>query len=189
MTLQGKAFIRKRTTRRGVVSTALVESCRQDGKIRQRLIANLHGAESLVAALGRLAAEMEAVRKERAKLEPSIPHAEEFYQVITTAVQNRHVWSPEERQEIDRLLRDRKRLLKRMTAIDKQLERNQREGAAIKKHCTATADEIRAEAHKHAKKLDQGEAVEVMSKPRMMEKFIKAIQSSASASVGALTRR
>ena len=74
-----------------MVSTALVKSCRQDGKIRQRLIANLHGAESLVAALGRLAAEMEALRKERAKLEPSIPHAEEFYQVITTAVQNRHV--------------------------------------------------------------------------------------------------
>ena len=40
-----------------------------------------------------------------------------------------------------RLLRDRKRLLKRMTAIDKQLERIQRERAAIKKHCTATADE------------------------------------------------
>ena len=76
--------------------------------------------------------------------------------MITTAVRNGHVWSPDERKEIDRLLRDRKRLLKRMTAIDKQLERIQREGTAIKKHCTATADEIRAEAHKHAKKLDQG---------------------------------
>jgi hypothetical protein len=80
------AFIGKRTTRRGVVSTALVESCWQDGKLRHRLIANLHGAENLVAALGRLAAEREAVRKERAELELSIPHAEEFYQVITTAV-------------------------------------------------------------------------------------------------------
>jgi len=69
-----------------VISTALVESYRQDGKIRHRLIANLQGAESLVAALGRLAAEREAVRKERAELESSIPHAEEFYQVITTAV-------------------------------------------------------------------------------------------------------
>lgn len=75
-----------------------------------------------------------------------------------------------------RLLRDRKRLLKRMTAIDKQLERIQREGAAIKKHCTATADEIRVEAHKHAKKLDQGWAMEPMSKPGMA-KFMKAIQS------------
>ena len=61
----GMAFIRKRTTRRGVISTALVESYRQDGKIRHRLIANLHGAESLVAALGWLAAKNEAVRKER----------------------------------------------------------------------------------------------------------------------------
>ena len=139
-----------------MVSTALVESYWQDGKLRHRLIANLHGAENLVAALGRLAAEREAVRKERAELELSIPHAEEFYQVITTAVRNGHVWSPDERKEIDRLLRDRKRLLKRVTAIDKQLERIQREGAAIKKHCAATADEIRAETHKHAKKLDQG---------------------------------
>jgi hypothetical protein len=75
-----------------------------------------------------------------------------------------------------RLLRDRKRLLKRMTAIDKQLERIQRERAAIKKHCTATADEIRVEAHKHAKKLDQGWAMEPISKPRLA-KFMKAIQS------------
>jgi hypothetical protein len=171
----GMAFIRKRTTRRGVISTALVESYRQDGKIRHRLIANLHGAESLV--VGRLAAEREAVRKEQAELESSIPHAEEFYQVITTAVRNGHVWSPDERKEIDRLLRDRKRLLKRMTAIDKQLERIQREGTAIKKHCTATADEIRAEANKHAKKLDQGVTMQPMSKPRMMAKFMKTIQS------------
>ena len=48
-----------------MISTALVESYRQDGKIRHRLIANLHGAESLVAALGWLAAKNEAVRKER----------------------------------------------------------------------------------------------------------------------------
>ena len=38
-------------------------------------------------------------------------------------------------------------------------------------------DEIRAEAHKHAKKLDQGGATQLMSKPRMMAKFMKAIQS------------
>ena len=113
---------------------------------------------------------------ERAELEPSIPHAEEFYQVITTAVRNGHVWSPDDRKEIDRLLRDRKRLLKRMTAIDKQLERIQREDAAIKKHCTASADEIRAEANKHAKKLDQDVAMEPMSKLRMA-KFMKTIQS------------
>ena len=74
----GMAFIRKRTTRRGVISTALVESYRQDGKIRHRLIANLHGAENLVAALGRLAAEREAVRKERAELEPSIRTPKSF---------------------------------------------------------------------------------------------------------------
>ena len=159
-----------------MVSTALVESYRQDGKIRHRLIANLHGAESLVAALGRLAAEWEALGRERAELEPSIPHAEEFYQVITTAVRNGHVWSPDQRKEIDRLLRDRKRLLKRMTTIDKQLERIQREGAAIKKHCTATAEEIRAEAAAHAKTLDQKWALDLMSKPRMMAKFLKAMQ-------------
>ena len=96
--------------------------------------------------------------------------------MITTAVRNGHVWSPDQRKEIDRLLRDRKRLLKRMTTIDKQIERIQREGAAIKKHCTATAEEIRAEAAAHTKTLDQKWALDLMSKPRMMAKFMKAMQ-------------
>jgi hypothetical protein len=71
------AFIRRRTTRRGLVSTALVESYHGKSAIAlsQTFIANLHGAESLAAALGRLAAKNEAVRKKRAELEPLIPHA------------------------------------------------------------------------------------------------------------------
>ena len=65
----GVEFRKKRTTRRGLVSIARVEVASAGREVRQRLIANLHGAESLVGALGQLAAEMEAVGKERAKLE------------------------------------------------------------------------------------------------------------------------
>ena len=61
-----------------MVSTALVELYRQEGKIRHRLIANLHGLKAWLAPKRRLAAEWDALGRERAELEPSIPHAEDF---------------------------------------------------------------------------------------------------------------
>lgn len=155
------AFVRKRTTKTGVISTALVESYRKDGKPRHRVLANLHGAESLTVALGRLAAERDKLRKERQQLEPNIEPAEEFYRVMTGATMAGQVWSAEERKEIDQLLKQRKRLLKRVAEIDARLVAIQAEGVAIKKHCQGSADEIRAEAAKHAKHLQDNEAFEL----------------------------
>lgn len=171
------AFIRTRKTRTGVISTALVESYRRDGKSRHRIIANLHGAESLTVALGRLAAKRDRFREERQRLEPSIKDATKFYEVFTTATMDGRAWTAEERVEIGRLLRQRKRLLKRGAEIDKQLDRIQCEGVAIKKHSTASADEIRAEAVKHAKYLYDRECFELgmmMSRnPDLIEKVLK----------------
>jgi hypothetical protein len=46
--------VRKRTTKAGTVSTALVESYRDDqGRPRQRLIANLHGEPDPLRALAK----------------------------------------------------------------------------------------------------------------------------------------
>lgn len=161
------AFIRKRTTKNGVVSTALVEAYRDGGKPRHRIIANLRGAESLTVALGRLAAERDKLRKERDGLD--LDDAAKFYEIITTKTMAGRVWTHEERKEIDPLMRKRNRVVRRAEQIDTRLARIQREGAAIKKHCTATADEIRAEADKHAKKFSDREAMELGMKMMMFQ--------------------
>ena len=55
-------FVRKRTSKAGSVSTALVEAYRdQAGKPRQRILANLHGAETTLEALARLAAQRQGL--------------------------------------------------------------------------------------------------------------------------------
>ena len=70
------AFVRKRETKTGAVSTTLVEGYRDDGgRPRQRVLANLHGAETTLEALARLAAQRQELRKERAELAPEVKHA------------------------------------------------------------------------------------------------------------------
>jgi hypothetical protein len=61
-------------------------------------------------------------------------------------------------------MRQRKRLLKRLAVIDSRLAQIQKAGAAIKRHCNASPDEIRAEAEKHAKHLRDQEAVKLGAK-------------------------
>jgi len=121
------AFIRRRITKTGVVSTALVESYRgSDGKPRHRLIANLHGAETLTAALGRLAALRDRLRNERVGLESERPDAEKFYETVTLDTLHGRVWSAAEGKEIDPLMKARKRLLKRLAEIETELHRERR---------------------------------------------------------------
>jgi hypothetical protein len=51
------AFVRQRTTKTGSISTTLVESYRdQNGRPRQRILANLHGEPDTLQALVKLAA-------------------------------------------------------------------------------------------------------------------------------------
>ena len=64
-------------------------------------------------------------------------------------------------QELDRRYRETGKILKHVAEIDLRLDKIQREGATIKKHCTATPDEIRAEAEKHAKHLQERDALEM----------------------------
>src|SRR5262245_46476938 len=114
-------FIRRRVTKTGTISTALVETYRDGSKVRHRILANLHGAESLTVALGRLAAERDRLRKERQGLEPNRVAAEEFYETMTIATLNGHQWTAEQRKEIDDLLKRRKRILKRVAEVDTAL--------------------------------------------------------------------
>ena len=50
------AFVRKRVTKTGTVSSALVEAYRDEGRPRQRVLVNLHGAETTLEAMAKLAA-------------------------------------------------------------------------------------------------------------------------------------
>jgi hypothetical protein len=138
-------FVRSRATKAGTISTALVESYRDEkGKPRQRTLANLHGAPDPMHALAKLAAQRDRLRKERAELEPDIPHLEKFCETVTLATLNGHVFSPIERKEANSLLEACKRLLKRIEEIDSRLAQIQKDGATIKRYCTASPDEIRA---------------------------------------------
>lgn len=158
-------FVRSRATKAGTVSTALVESYRDEhGKPRQRILANLHGAPDAVHALGKLAVQRDRLRKERAELEPDIPHVEKFYETVTLATLNGHVFDPEERNEIDHLLKACKRLLKHVAEIDSRLAQIQRDGATIKRYCTASPEEIRAAVREYAAELDRAEALSHGSK-------------------------
>jgi hypothetical protein len=60
------AYVRRRTTKAGSVSTALVEAYRdKSGRPRQRVLANLHGEPTVLAALAKLWANSKALEVER----------------------------------------------------------------------------------------------------------------------------
>ncbi len=153
------AFVRKRTTKAGSVSTALVEAYRDDaGRPRQWVLANLHGADTTLEALARLAAQRQELRKEKAELDPEVKAAEQFYEQIMSSTVLGHKYSAAERKDIDRLLRARKKLLKRSEKVDALLAQIQREGAIIKKHCDASLAQVQAAIKAFQKKLERAQA-------------------------------
>ena len=153
------AFVRRRTTKAGTVSTTLVESYRNEqGEPRQRVVANLHGADTPLEALAKLAAQREQLREERAALEPDVEGAARFYESITAASLGGHKFAPDERREIDRLMAARRRLLRRAEKLDAALARIRRDGVAIKKHVTASDDQIQAAIRDYKEQIKRAEA-------------------------------
>jgi aspartate ammonia-lyase len=151
------AFVRTRT-KGGSVSTALVEAYRDEqGRPRQRLLANLHGEPDTLSALAKLAARRDDLRKEQDKLAADKVHADKFYEIVTLNTLQGAQYSGEEREEIDTLMKQRERLLKRMAKIEADLATIQKDGAAIKKHCSATADEVQAAIRAYKEKLQDAE--------------------------------
>ena len=119
------AYIRRRTTKAGSVSTALVEAYRDGrGRPRQRLLANLHGEPDTLRALARLIFQRAALRKHRAEQ-----------------------WA--EAQSCD----DKELVAAFFAQIDADLAALERDIAVVEKHCTATAAEIRAAIKEHEQAL------------------------------------
>ena len=154
------AFIRKRQTSSGNISTALVESFRDArGKPRQRVLANLHGCETLVKAIAKLAAQRQRLKAEKKLLDGELIWMEEFYQNITASALAGAKWNVADRKEINKGLRQREQMLGRVSGIEKALKQIERNGNTIKKHCTASAEEIQAEIKEYKNELKDAEAL------------------------------
>lgn len=133
------AFVRTRTGKAGVTSTTLVEAYRDErGQPRQRVLANLHGEPDTLQALAKLAARREALRKERDAVSDELVLANQIHEDIKRGALGA------DRKKIDRLWNFRDRMVTRLAKIEADLATIQRDGAAIRKHCTATGAEIQA---------------------------------------------
>jgi hypothetical protein len=71
------------------------------------------------------------LRKEKEKLSGDAVHANSFYEVVTQNALLGHVYSSAEREEIDRFMRQRERLLKRLARVDRDLATIQTDGLVI----------------------------------------------------------
>ena len=151
------AYVKIRT-RAGSVSTALVEAYRdQKGRPRQRVLVNLHGEPDPLSALAKLAARRDDLQKERAEA----VDANKFYEVVTLNSLQGKQYTASERREIDALMRKRDRLLARMPKIEADLAAIQTDGVVIKKHCSATPDQIQYAIKAYKKKRHDAECMVV----------------------------
>lgn len=137
----------------------MVEAYRDDqGRPRQRVLANLHGEPDTLSALAKLAAQRELLRQEREKLAKDLPHANQFYEIVTHNALHGHRYSNDERREIGRLIKMRERLLKRLATIDAALATIQKDGAVIKRHCLASPDKVQAAIKAYQARYREAEA-------------------------------
>jgi hypothetical protein len=158
------AFVRTRKKPHGpdeygdTISTTLLEAYRENGRVRQRILANLHGEPDTLSALAKLAAMRADLREERKALAENREHANEFYRIVTQTALQGGQYSAVDRESIDKALRERDRLLKRMTQVDAMLAVIERDGPAIKKHCKATPAEIQTAIRKYKRRVAEAEA-------------------------------
>jgi hypothetical protein len=137
------AFVRKRITIAGTVSTCLVEGYRDaQGRPRQRLLANLHGEPDTLRALARLTVRRTSLLADRKELASGKAVDDDGKRV-----------SAAEAREV-------------IAFIDTKLAVIAREQAVLKKHCTATAKEVRAATQAYRQGLKDA-ALAVLG--RMME--------------------
>jgi hypothetical protein len=155
------AFVRTRKTDglcRETISTVLLESYRENGRVRQHILANLHGEPDTLSALAKLATMRADLREEKERLDKEAADANQFYAVVTqSTLYDGRQYDAAERKEIDRLLKVRKRLLKRMAQVDAMLAVIERDGTVIRKHCSASPEEVQAAIRKYKKRVHDAE--------------------------------
>ena len=146
------AFVRKRGHEgpggpfASTLSTTLVESYRNaQGRPRQRVLANLHGEKTTLAALAKIAAIRASLREEKSDLDKAWDHLEPIYQDWMQAIGLGHRLTKDDKHKVDKIVKMRKTMQKRAAEIETRLAKLNRDGAAIKKHCTSSDDECQAE--------------------------------------------
>jgi hypothetical protein len=124
------AYVRKRTTKAGSVSTTLVESYRDEsGRPRQRVLANLHGEPDLLRALAKLAVMHDVLSKQLEEEQAESSKEGAGFVLVT-----------------ERALTEYNH---RIVQIDRQLAAIERDVAAINEHCTASDDEFQEAAQRY----------------------------------------
>ena len=157
------AFIRKRKTSSGNLSTALVEPFRDSaGKPRQRILANLYGCETTLEALAKLSAQRQRLRQERRQIASMLKQTDEWaaaaVNIAADSAKARQLdLSPQERRELGEILKDRKKAKARLARIKILLRRVQNDGAVIRKHVDATEKEIQQAIKEYQERLHKAE--------------------------------
>ena len=166
------AFVRRRKTRGGGLSTALVEAYRgaDGGAPRQRVLANLYGCEKPLLALAKLVVHQERLREERAELVPDLRDADEFYKTTTTTASQGRKFSAKERQEIDFMLQQRKRMKKRLPTVTNLLARIQKDSAVIEKHVKVSSWKIQKEIQRYKVALEKADNMAMLRTMEAMRK-------------------
>ena len=157
------AFVRKRETPAGNLSTTLVEPYRDArGKPRQRVLANLFGCETPLDALAKLAGQRHRLRQEREQITAMLKEASEWaaaaVNIAADPAKARQLdLSAQEHRELWKLLNDRKKANARLKRIDSLLEQVKKHGSAIRKHVTASEQEIQQAIKAYQAELDLAE--------------------------------
>ena len=157
------AFIRKRRTSSGNLSTALVEPYRNSaGKPRQRVLANLYGCETALEALAKLSAQRRRLRQERKEIETMRAKTAEWAAVAVRLATDpgeakRIGMTTEDYRDLNRVMTNRKRAQARVDRIDGLLSRIQKDGAVIRKHVDASEQEIQQAIKDYHERLDKAE--------------------------------
>ncbi len=157
------AFIRKRRTSSGNLSTALVEPYRDSaGRPRQRVLANLYGCETTLEALAKLSAQRRRLRQEREEIESMLAKTAEWAAVAVRlatdpAEMKRIEMTTEDYRDLNRVMTARKKAKARLDRIDALLGRIQKDGAVIRKHVDASEQEIQQAIREYQERLDKAE--------------------------------
>ncbi len=158
------AFIRKRRTSSGNLSTALVEPYRNStGKPRQRVLANLYGCETTLEALAKLSAQRLRLRQERKEIESMLAKTAEWAAVAVRfatdpAEAKRIGMTTEDYRDLNRVMTARKRAKARLARIDALLGRIRKDGAVIRKHVDGTQQDVQKAIKDYQEKLSSAEA-------------------------------
>ncbi len=128
-------FVRRRTTSAGNIVTTLVESYRDDqGRPRQRVLANLHGADSADHALARLSAVRSRLKKELVEVEKEAVQVRAFQAGV--AIKGFGHLTREELREVLSLNRAGNRILEREKRLKTAMKATQRDGSKLQRFRT-----------------------------------------------------